>query len=114
MRNKRKLYLCKRYIDEKTNVTKYKEPIEIVINWQPISTDAEVLTLGVDYSKYIRIKGTVQETSIFGNKDRCYVYNKPNLKEFDGMCDDADYEVSEPPVNMLNDGEVMLMKLSGE
>lgn len=122
LRNKRELYLCKRYIDEETMVTKFKRPVNykgeedkpIKVDWQPISTDSEVLSLGIDYSKYIRIKGTVKEMSIFGNKDRCYVYAKPDFDNFDEMCNDADYEVVQPPVNMLNDGEVMLMKLSGE
>lgn len=114
-RNKNKLYLCKRYVDEVTGVTKFKKPKEpLYVNWQPISTDSEVLSLGTDYSKYIRIKGTVEECSKFGNKDRCYVYVKPDLFNWDGMCYDADYEVINPPVNMLNDGEVMLKKLSGE
>ena len=113
-RNKRILYLCKRYIEEGTNITKFKEPVKIRIDWQPISADSQVLNIGVDYSKYLTIKGTVRETSQFDNKDRCYVYVEPDTENFNGMCDDADYEVSSPPVNMLNDGEIMLRKLSGE
>ena len=114
-RNKNDLYLCKKYIDEETNVTKFKKPEKpIKINWQPISSDSQVLGLGVEYSKYIRIKGTKNECSVFNNKDRVFVYKKPNLNNFDEMCDEADYEVDGSPVITLNDGEVMLKRLSGD
>lgn len=114
-RNKNELYLCKKYIDEETNVTKFKKPEKpIKINWQPISSDSQVLGLGVEYSKYIRIKGTKSECSVFNNKDRVFVYKKPNLNNFDEMCDEADYEVDGSPVITLNDGEVMLKRLSGD
>ena len=112
-RNKRKIYLCSKYIDEETNVTKFKKPEKpIEINWQPISSDSQVLGLGIEYSKYIGIKGTIKESSRFKNKDRCYVYIKPDLNNFDEMCEDADYEVDGSPIITLNDGEVMLKRLS--
>lgn len=114
-RNKNLLYLCKKYVDEETNVTKFKKPKQgININWQPISSDAQVLVLGSEYSKYIRIKGTKEEVSRFKNKDRVYVYITPNLLNFDEMCHDADYEVDGDPIITLNDGEVMLTRLSGD
>ena len=114
-RNKNPLYLCKKYVDEQTNITKFKKPEKpISINWQPISSDSQVMGLGVEYSKYIRIKGTKDECSIFNNKDRVFVYKKPDLRNFDEMCDDADYEVDGSPVITLNDGEVMLKRLSGD
>ena len=112
LRNKRTLYLCKKYIDEEVNVVKYKSPERIQIDWQPISSDGQVLTMGIEYSEYIRIKGTAKEVSIFDDRDRVYIYKKPNVEEFDGMCDDAEYEVSNNPVITLNDGEVMLRRLS--
>ena len=65
-------------------------------------------------SKYIRIKGTKEEVSRFKNKDRVYVYITPNLLNFDEMCHDADYEVDGDPIITLNDGEVMLTRLSGD
>lgn len=114
-RNKNLLYLCNKYLDEETNVTKFKKPEKgININWQPISSDAQVLVLGSEYSKYIRIKGTKEEVSRFKNKDRVYVYVKPDLLNFDEMCHDADYEVDGDPIITLNDGEVMLTRLSGD
>lgn len=113
MRNKRPLYLCKKYIDEEVEVVKYKKPKEVIINWQPISSDGQVLVVGIEYSEYIRVKGTAEEVSIFNNKDRVYIFNKPDLETFNGMCNDAEYEVSNNPVITLNDGEVMLKRLSG-
>ena len=112
MRNKRPLYLCKKYIDEDVNVIKYKAPKEIIIDWQPISSDGQTLVVGIEYSEFIRVKGTADEVSIFNNKDRIYISSKPKESEFDGMCNDAEYEVSNNPVVTLNDGEVMLRRLS--
>lgn len=114
MRNKRDLYLCERYVDEEYQVIKFKTPVKLTVDWQPISTDSQVLSLGTEYSKYIRIKGKISETSRFNYKDRVYVYEKPDFNNFNVMGEDADYEVINAPVNMLNDGEVLLKKLSGE
>lgn len=112
LRNERPLYLCTRYLDENTGVTKFKKPIPIRINWQPINTDSQVIGLGVEYSKYIRIKATGCKISDFKNKDRVYVYVQPKIENFDDMCEDADYEVSGDNIITLNDGEVLLKRLS--
>lgn len=115
LRNNRPLYLCERYLDKQTNVTKFKKPENpLWINWQPISSDSETFIFGVEYSKYIRIKGNKRECEKFHNKDRVYVYKEPDLENFDGMCADADYEVDGSPLITLNDGEVMLKRLSGD
>lgn len=111
-RNKRLLYLCKKYIDETTNVTKFKKPESININWQSISSDGEIYIFGVEYSKYIRIKGNKEECLKFKNKDRVYIYKQPDLLNFDSMCNDADYEVDGSPIITLNEGEVLLKRLS--
>lgn len=114
-RNNRPLYLCKKYVDDETNVTKYEKPKDaLYVDWQPISSDGEVYVFGVEYSKYIRIKGNKEKCALFSNKDRVYVYKTPNLENFNEMCDDADYEVNGSPIITLNDGEVMLKKLSGD
>lgn len=113
LRNKKPLYLCKKYVDKETNVTKFEKPKKpLIIDWQPISSDSESYLFGIEYSKYIRIKGNVEECLKFNNKDRVYVYVVPDLDNFDEMCIDADYEVSGSPVIMLNNGEVMLKRLS--
>lgn len=113
-RNERLLYLCKQYVDSETNVTKYGNPQPLYVDWQPISSDSEVLVFGVEYNKYLRIKGNVEKCQLFGNKDRVYVYKNPDLEKFNGMCDDADYEVDGSPIITLNNGEVMLKRLSGD
>lgn len=113
LRNKRPLYLCKKYVDEETNVTKFEKPREpLLVNWQPISSDSESYVFGIEYSKYIRIKGNAEECLKFNNKDRVYIYTKLDLDNFDEMCIDADYEVSGSPIIMLNNGKVLLKRLS--
>jgi hypothetical protein len=112
-RNKKIFYICKKYIDPETNVTKYREPQKVLLNYQPTNSDSQVLALGTDYSKYLKVTGTSEELSIFSNKDKCYVY-KSIPKNFDGMCYDADYEVNGDPMININEGELMLKKLSGE
>lgn len=113
LRNKRPLYLCQKYVDEETNVTKFKKPIKpLSVDWQPISSDSESYVFGIEYSKYIRIKGNTEECLKFHNKDRVYVYVIPDLDNFNEMCIDADYEVSGSPVITLNNGEVLLKRLS--
>lgn len=113
LRNKRPLYLCRKYVDEETNVTKFERPEKALhLNWQPISSDGETYVFGVEYSKYIRIKGNKDECLRFRNKDRVYVYKEPDLVSFDPMCRDADYEVDGSPIISLNYGEVILKRLS--
>lgn len=113
LRNKRPLYLCKKYVDEETSVTKFQKPKNpLIVNWQPVSSDSESYVFGIEYSKYIRIKGNAEECLKFNNKDRVYVYAVPDLNNFDEMCIDADYEVSGSPVITLNEGEVILKRLS--
>lgn len=114
MRNKRSIYICTKYIDEKTNVTKFKKPKRSIrINWQPISSTGEVLSLGIEYSKFLRITGSKEDFKNIHNDDRVYVYVKPDLINFNEMCEDADYKVSKSPIVTLNEGEVLLEKLSG-
>ena len=113
LRNKRPLYLCKKYVDEETNVTKFEKPKKLIrVDWQPISSDSESYVFGIEYSKYIRIKGNAEECIQFKNKDRVYVYNIPDLNNYNEMCLDADYEVSGSPIITLNQGEVLLKRLS--
>lgn len=111
-RNKRLFYWCKRYIDEETNVTKFKKPELLELNYQPTNSEAQVMALGTSYSKYLRVTGTGDEVKKISNKDRCYIYVDPP-ETFNEMCDDADYEVSGDPLITLNEGEFMLKKLSG-
>ena len=53
-RNKTGFYLCKKI----QNSTKFKKPIYIELNYQPTNSVGEKITLGEDYSKYLKIKCT--------------------------------------------------------
>lgn len=108
-RNKRKLYLCSKI----PNSTKFNKPILFFLNFQPTNSVGERLTLGEDYSMYLKIKCTPKEASNFKNGDKCYVYIEPP-KEFDELCKDADYIVDTSPSTTLNQSEIKLRKLSGQ
>lgn len=108
-RNKRKFYLCKKLPDS----TKFANPIPCNLNFEPTNSVGERITLGEDYSMYLKIKCTPQEASNFHNEDKCYVYVNPP-KVHDALCKDADYIVDGNPINTLNNSEIKLRKLSGQ
>lgn len=108
-RNKRPFYLCKKI----SGSTKFEKPILCNLNYEPTNSVGERLTLGEDYSMYLKIKCTKQEASIFKNGDKCYIYVLPP-EEHDGLCNTADYVVDGNPANTLNQSEIKLRKLSGE
>ena len=53
-RNKKLIYLCQKY--QAGNITKYKPPIPIYENYAPTNSDSDLLSMGMDYSKRLRIK----------------------------------------------------------
>ena len=108
VRNKRKFYLCKKIADKTT----FEKPIPKNLNYQPINSVGEMLTLGEEYSMYLKIKCSPKEAADFSDKDRCYIYKKPPSTH-NPMCDDADYIVDGEPVITLNEAEIKLTKLSG-
>lgn len=111
-RQKKHFYWCERYVDEVTNITKFKEPKLVYLDYEPTNSDAQVLALGTEYSKYLQVVGNNEDIYKFKNKDRCYIFIEP-LEEFDGMCNDADFEVSGDPSRTENGVSLMLKKLSG-
>lgn len=108
-RNKRPFYLCKKI----PNTTKFDKPIPCNLNYQPTNSVGERLTLGEDYSMYLKIKCTPKEASLFKNGDKCYIYVLPP-KEYDELCKGTDYIVDGNPANTLNQSEIKLRKLSGQ
>lgn len=108
VRNKRPFYLCKKIADN----TSFEKPIRKNLNYQPINSVGEMLTLGEEYSMYLRIKCTPSEAADFKDKDRCYIYKQPPV-EHNLMCDDADYVVDGEPIITLNEAQITLRKLSG-
>lgn len=110
-RNKRLLYLCNRYQDGK--IEKFTEPLPININYQATNSEGDLIMLGLDFPMYMRIKADMDVGLKFHAKDRVYIKNIPS-KNFDGLCKDADYEVTSDPIVSLNSVEINLKKLSGK
>lgn len=110
-RNKQILYLCSKYKDG--NLIKFKEPIPLKENYQPTTSEGDLIAIGFDYPKYLRIKTDMYEKDLFKPKDRLYIYVKPP-EEHDILCKNADYEVYKKPSTYLNSVEIMLKRLSSD
>ena len=111
-RNKRSLYLCNGYQDG--DIMKFESPVEIKVNYQATNSDGDLIALGLDFPKYIRIKTDLKYANTFHPKDRVYIKNKPIINPFNVLCKDADYEVDSDPIVSLNVVEVTLKRLSGK
>ena len=110
-RNKRKIYVSQHYQDG--YITKFKEPIEVLINYQATNSDGDLIALGMEFPKYMRIKADLLYSNMFHANDRIYISVTPS-KPFDNLCKDADYEVDSEPIISLNSIEVTLKRLSGK
>lgn len=110
-RNKRKLYLCQKYEDN--GIIKFKEPIELYENYIPTNSQGDLISIGMNYPMYLRIKTNIDEKDLFHAKDRLFVY-KDIPEKHDVMCREADYEVHGKPMLFINEMEVILHKLSGD
>lgn len=107
-RNKQTLYHCKR--ENKDGITQYKEPILKRVNYQPISSEESLESIGEVYSMYLRVKCIKSEGIDFNSGDKCYVYvDKPETHDL--LCDTADYIVDSKPIHMLNSSEIILRRL---
>ena len=110
-RNKRKLYWCSEYQDG--NLSKYKDPVELTLNYQATNSEGDLIALGMDFPMYIRIKADISHKDKFKAGDRFYINHEP-AKPFDVLCKDADYEIDSDPIVSLNVVELTLRKLSGK
>lgn len=110
-RNKQTLYLCKKYVEN--NITKYKEPIQISTNYQPVSSTGEMIAIGNEYTQYLKIEDIIEIGKQFSNGDKCYVYTNPP-EEHDELCENADFYVNGNPLITLNSAVVSLKRLTGE
>lgn len=110
-RNKRLLYVCEHYQDG--YITKFKEPKEVLINYQATNSEGDLIALGMDFPKYIRIKTDLLEANTFHAEDRVYISIEPP-QPFDELCKSADYEVDSDPIVSLNSIEITLKRLSGK
>lgn len=110
-RNKRPIYVSQHYQDG--YITKFKEPQKVLINYQATNSEGDLIALGMDFPKYMRIKADLSYAGIFHANDRIYISVTP-AKPFDDLCKDADYEVDSEPIVSLNSIEVTLKRLSGK
>lgn len=110
-RNKRRLYLCQKYVDN--DKVLYHEPIELYENYVPTNSTGDLISIGMDYPMYLRIKTNIKEVDVFHPGDRLYVY-KDKPENHNVLCKDADYEVYKKPMLYINEMEVMLKRLSSD
>lgn len=110
-RNKRKLYLCQKYIDN--NIDKYREPVLIHENYLPTNSEGDLISIGMDYPMYLRMKPEISEKDLFHEGDRFYIFTEPP-ETHDIMCKNADYEIYKKPMIHLESMEVMLKRRSGD
>ena len=111
-RNKRSIYLCVSYQDG--DIMKFRNPEEIKVNYQATNSDGDLIALGLDFPKYIRIKADLKYKDTFHPKDRIYIKNIPSVGTFNVLAKDAEYEVDSDPITSLNVVEVTLKRLSGK
>ena len=110
-RNKRKIYLCSKV--EKNGRKIFSEPKEYMLNYQPLTTDGEVITAGTEYINRLAIYTDVKIAKEFHNADRCYVYvSKP--ENYDKYCSTADFYVDGEPLIFLNESHFYLQRMVGE
>lgn len=110
-RNKKPLYLCQKYQDGLLD--KYREPISRYENYVPTNSTGDLISIGMEYPMYLRIKTSINNKDLYHAGDRLYVY-KDKPVEHDVLCKDADYEVYKQPMLYINEMEVMLHRLSSD
>ncbi len=110
-RNKRKIYLCNQ--QEQNNRIIFLEPVEYKLNYQPLSTDGEIIVAGNEYNKRLAVYTSPNIAQNFHNNDRCYVFKEPP-KEHSIICDDADYYVDGEPLTFLNESRFYLQRMTGD
>lgn len=119
-RNKKTIYLCHKYVEN--GIEKFEKPIKIKENYSATNSESDLIAMGMEYPKYLRIKSDIRvcvdgawqnRRDLYRPGDKVYVYVTPP-KEHDVLCRTADYEVDTKPVETLNQLEVMLLNLSGK
>jgi len=121
-RNKRTIYLCHKVVNGK--LVTWEEPIKIKENYNSVTVDADLITMGMNFPNRIRIKTGnktcingewVKTSSLYHVGDRVYIFNEPP-EIHDELCKTADYEVEiEPKLGeSLNQQDIVLRALSGK
>lgn len=110
-RNKRKIFLCKQTDEYDRKI--FDRPEEYYLNYQPLSTEGEIITAGDEYINRLCIYTDVKTAQEFHNFDRCYVYVKPPVL-YDKMCSTADFYVDGEPIINLNQARFYLQRMVGD
>jgi hypothetical protein len=110
-RNKRELYLCSQDVENNRKI--FKKPVKYELDYQPLSTDGDIITAGVDYINRLIVYIDSKNAQNFHNADRCYVFTKPP-KEYDKYCNGADYYIDGEPLIFLNQGYFYLQRMVGD
>lgn len=111
LRNRRNVYLCNKIEDN--GRMKFTEPVLYKLNFQPLSTDGEIIASGNDYVNRLAIYTDVERARNFHNFDRCYVYVEPP-EIVDDFCANADFYVDGEPLFYLNEATIYLQRMIGD
>lgn len=110
-RNKRSIFLCNQEIKDNRKI--FSRPIEYKLNYQPLLTEGEIITAGLEYINRLVVYSSVKEASNFHNGDRCYVLvEKP--EKYDKLCNTADFYVDGEPLIYLNEAKFYLQRMVGD
>ena len=105
-RNKRKLYLCQKYVENGKDF--FQEPVLIHENYLPTNSEGDLISIGMDYPMYLRMKPEISEKDLFHEGDRFYIYTIPPT-EHDKICKNADYEIYKKPMIHIDSMEELVI-----
>lgn len=91
----------------------YSIPRKFKLNYQPLTTDGEIIVAGNEYNKRLVVYTSPKIAQKFHNADRCYVFKEPP-KEYDKLCVDADFYVDGEPLTFLNESHFYLQRMTGD
>lgn len=111
LRNRRKLYLCKSFVNEQ-GIKEYQAPIEMKINYEPTNSNSQLFTFGEHYSQNFQAIVDLEIGKEFKEGDKCYILVEPPTQH-DRTCSKADYIVSVLPQTSLNQVKLLFVRLSG-
>ena len=110
-RNKRPFYYCTR--QEENGRIFYSKPKRIRLNYQPISSEGEMIAIGPEYYNRLIVYMRPNYGKLFHHGDRCYVFVEPP-KTYDKTCNTADYFVDGEPKIYINEYTMHLTRMKGD
>ena len=110
-RNKRSIYICNKIVENDRYV--FSNPIKYDLNYQPLSSDGEVIAFGNDYINRLLVYTSPEIAKNFHNFDRAYVFvDIPETA--DKFCTTADFYIDGEPLIYLNDAKFYLQRMTGD